>query len=98
MLDHIKMTLNSVYLEDKPYNDIVLHLEREVRLNGLGAPHETTLVPLNTSDAAAPEAKEEQPQRGHWFHCNRYVGQCKAQCHKHKKGPIPRGKSQQWQP
>ena len=50
MPDHVKKILNMAYLEDKPYNDIVLHLERKVRLNGLGAPDETTLVPLNTVD------------------------------------------------
>ena len=38
MPHHVKKILNRAYLEDKPYNDIVLHLEREMRLNGLGAP------------------------------------------------------------
>ena len=46
MPDHVKKILNRAYLEDKPYNDIVLHLEREMRLNGLGAPDEVNLVPL----------------------------------------------------
>ena len=45
MPDHVKKVPNRAYLEDKPYNDIVLHLEREMRFNGLGAPDETTLVP-----------------------------------------------------
>ena len=45
--DHVKKILNRAYLEDKPYNYIVHHLEREMRLNGLGAPDEVTLVPLN---------------------------------------------------
>ena len=58
--DHVKKILNRAYLEDKPYNDIVLHLEREMQLNGLGAPDETTLVPLNTvDDAVADEMKEQ---------------------------------------
>ena len=43
MPDNFKKILNRTYLEDKPYNDIVLHLEREMPLNGLGAPDETTL-------------------------------------------------------
>ena len=30
MPDHVKKILNRAYLEDKPYNDIVLHLEREL--------------------------------------------------------------------
>ena len=60
MPDHVKKFLNRAYLEDEPYNDIVLHLEREMRLNGLGAPDETTLVPLNTVDADVTDDKNEQ--------------------------------------
>ena len=33
MPDHVKKRLNRAYLEDKPYNYIVIHLERERRLN-----------------------------------------------------------------
>ena len=33
MPDHVKKILNRAYLEDKPYNDIVLHLERERKTN-----------------------------------------------------------------
>ena len=47
MPDHVKKILNRAHLEDKPYNDIVLHLEREMRLNGLGTPDEVTLVLSN---------------------------------------------------
>ena len=79
MPDHVENILNRVYLEDKPYNDIVLHLEREMRLNGLGAPDETTLVPLNTVDTVGTEDKKEQQQRGYCFHCGKY-GHYKAQC------------------
>ena len=50
MPDHVKKILNRAYLEDKPYNDIVLRLEREMRLNGLIAPDEVTLVPLNKTE------------------------------------------------
>ena len=79
MPDHVKKILNRAYLEDKPYNDLVLHLEREMRLNGLGAPDETTLVPLNTVDAVVTDDKKDQQQRGHCFHCGKY-GHYKAQC------------------
>ena len=82
--DHVKKILNRAYLEDKPYNDIVLHLEREMRLNGLGAPDETTLVPLNTVDAAVADDKKEQQQRGYCFHCGKY-GHYKAQCRRFRK-------------
>ena len=30
MPDHVKKILNRAYLENKPYNDILLHLEREM--------------------------------------------------------------------
>ena len=79
MPDHVKKILNRAYLEDKPYKDIVLHLEREMRLNGLGAPDETTLVPLNTVDAVVTDDKKDQQRRGHCFHCGKY-GHYKAQC------------------
>ena len=81
MPDHVKKILNRAYLEDKPYNDIVLHLELEMRLNGLGAPDETILVPLNTVDAVVTDDKKDQQQRGHCFHCGKY-GHYKAQCRK----------------
>ena len=58
MPNHVKKILNRAYLEDNPYNDIVLHLEREMRLNGLGAPDETTLVRLNAVDVARTEPKK----------------------------------------
>ena len=58
MPDHVKKILNRAYLEDKPYKDIVLHLEREMRLKGLGATDETTLVPLNTVDAVVTDDKK----------------------------------------
>ena len=84
MPHNVKTILNRAYLEDKPYNDIVLHLERGKRLNGLGAPDETTLTPLNAVDTAPPEETKDQKQRGHRFHCGRY-GHYKAQCRKPKK-------------
>ena len=63
MPDHVNKILNRAYLEDETYNDIALHLEQEMRLNGLGAPDETTLVPLNAVDAPVTADKKEQPQR-----------------------------------
>ena len=55
--DHFKKTLNEAHLEDKPYNDIVLRLEKERRLNGLGASDEVTLVPLNVLETAQPKTE-----------------------------------------
>ena len=84
MPGHVKKILNRAYLEDKPYNDFVLHLEPEMRFNGLGAPDETTLVPLNTVDAVVTEDKKEQQQRGYCFHCGKY-GHYEAQCRRLRK-------------
>ena len=46
-----------------------------MRLHGLRATDETTLVPLNR----VTEDKKDQPQRGFCFHCGKY-GHYKAQC------------------
>ena len=51
MPDHVKKILNRTYLEDKPNTDIVLHLERDMRQNGLGAHDETTLISLKAGNA-----------------------------------------------
>ena len=93
MPDHVKKILNRAYLEDKPYNDFVLHLEREMRLNGLGTPDETTLVPLNTVDVVPPEPKKELTHRGSCFHCGKQ-GHYKAQCRKLRKDRYYETKAQ----
>ena len=72
MPDHRKKILNRCTYEDKPYNDIFLHLDREMRLNGIGAPDKTTLIPLNTVDAVATENRNDQQERGYCFHCGKY--------------------------
>ena len=52
------------FVVDKPYNDLVLHLERKMKLNGLGAPGELTLVPLNKIDTTQPQAKTKPTDSG----------------------------------
>ena len=91
MPDNVKKILNRAYLEDKPYNDIVLHLEREMRLNGLGAPDEVTLVPLNkiepTQTKTEPKPAETTAQttkKGYCFYCKKF-GHYKAECRKMKR-------------
>ena len=91
MPDHVKKILNRAYLEDKPYNDIVLHLEREMRLNGLGAPDEVTLVPLNKVEPAPAKTESKQvdsttqnAKKGYCFYCNKF-GHYKAECRKMKR-------------
>ena len=91
MPDHVKKILNRAYLEDKPYNDIVLHLEREMILNGLGAPDEVTLVPLNKVEPAPPNTESKQAdnttqnaKKGYCFYCNKF-GHYKAEYRKMKR-------------
>ena len=91
MPDHVKKMLNRAYLEDKPYNDIVLHLEREMRLNGLGTPDEVTLVPLNKIESAPTktdtkpvETTTQNTKKGYCFYCNKF-GHFKAECRKLKR-------------
>ena len=88
MPDHVKKILNRAYLEDKPYIDIVLHLEEEMRLNGLGAPDEVTLVPLKKIEPAQtkPETKQventtQNTKKGYCFYCNKF-GHSKTECRK----------------
>ena len=91
MPDHVKKMLNRAYLEDKPYNDIVLHLEREMRLNGLGTPDEVTLVPLNKiepaptkTDTKPVETTTQNTKKGYCFYCNKF-GHLEAECRKLKR-------------
>ena len=91
MPDHVKKILNRAYLEDKLYNHIVLHLEREMRLNGLGAPDEVTLVPLNKIEPAQTktepkpaETTAQTTKKGYCFYCNKF-GHYKAECRKMRR-------------
>ena len=95
MPDHVEKILNGAYLKDKPYNDIVLHLEREMRLNGLGALGEVNLVPLNKIEPAQtkPEIKPaenttqnttQKTKKGYCFYCNKF-GHFKAECRKTRR-------------
>ena len=75
----------------KPYNDIVLHLEREMRLNGLGTPDEVTLVPLNKIESAPTktdtkpvETTTQNTKKGYCFYCNKF-GHFKVDCRKLKR-------------
>ena len=96
MPDLVKKILNSAYLEDKPYNDIVHILERQMRLNGLGAPDEVTLVPFNEIEPAQMktetkpiETTSQNTKKRHCFHCSKF-GHFKAECRKME--------SDKWQP
>ena len=69
----------------------MLHLEREMRLNGLGAPDEVTLVPLNKVEPAPTKTEPKQVdsttqnvKKGYCFYCNKF-GHYKAECRKMKR-------------
>ena len=88
MPDHVKKILNRAYLEDKSDNDIVFHLEREMRLNGPGAPDEVTLVSLNKIEPAQTKQETKQDEnttqntkKGNCFYCNKF-GHFRAECRK----------------
>ena len=91
MPDHVKKILNRANLEDKPYNDIVLQLEKKMRLNGLGEPDDVTLVPLNKIEPAQTktepkpaETTAQTTKKGYCFYCNKF-GHHKAECRKMKR-------------
>ena len=52
-----------------------------MRLNGLGAPDDVTLVPLNHIETTSASTTEDEPKRGFCFYCNKY-GLYKAHCRK----------------
>ena len=62
-----------------------------MRLNGLGAPDEVTLVPLNKVEPTPPttetkpnETTTQNTRKGYCFYCNKF-GHFKAECRKLKR-------------
>ena len=73
MPDHVKKILNRAYLEDKPYIDIVLHLEREMQLNG----PINKIEPAQTKSETKPAENTTQnttqnTKKGYCFYCNKF--------------------------
>ena len=104
MLDHVKKLLNRAYLEVNPYNDIVLNLERVMRLKGFGAPYRVTLVPLNKLEPAQTKTETKPAENGtqntkkiYCFYCNK-VGHFKAECTKTKKDKWQQTRKNNGQP
>ena len=94
MPDHVKKTLNRAFLEEKPYNDIVLYLETEMRPNGLGAADAVPFVPLNKIELAQskPETKPagnntQNTKNGYCFYCNKF-GHFKAECRNMRRDKL----------
>ena len=80
MPQHLKKSINQAHLENGTYEQILLHLERELELNGLEAPDE---FPINTVTQQAPQQSSNKP-RPTCHHCKK-PGHYQNQCHQLKR-------------
>ena len=80
MPPHLKKSINQAHLENGTYEQIVSHLEREIELNGLEAPHE---MPINTVTQQAPQQNSNEP-RPTCHHCKK-PGHYQIQCRQLKR-------------
>ena len=76
MPPHLKKSINQEHLENGTYEQIVLHLERELELNGFEAPDE---MPINTVTPQAPQQNfdEHKPTCHHCKKPGHYQNQCR---------------------
>ena len=76
MPPHLKKSINQAHLEKGTYEQIVSHLEMELKLNGLEAPDE---MPINTVTQQAPQQNSAKPKPT-CHHCKKqgyYQNQCR---------------------
>ena len=76
MPPRLKESIDQAHLENGTYEQIVSHLEIELEMNGLKAPHE---MPINTLTQQAPQQNGEKPKPT-CHHCKRpghYQNQCR---------------------
>ena len=81
MPQHVKKSINQARLENGTSEQIVLHLERELELNGLEATDE---MPINTVTQQAPQQNSNRP-RPTCHHCKK-PGHYQNQCRQLKRG------------
>ena len=76
MPPHLRKSINQAHLENGTYEQIVSHLERELKLNGLEAPDEE---PINTVTQQAPQQNSDKskPTCHHCKKPGRYQNQCR---------------------
>ena len=80
MQPHLKKSINQAHLEDGTYEQIVTHLERELELNGLEAPHE---LPINNVSQQPTNTSADRPKPT--CHHSKKPGQYRTQCRLLKK-------------
>ena len=76
MPPHLKKSINQAHLENGTYEQIVLHLEKELELNGLEAPDE---MPINnvTQQAQQQNSNKHKPTCHHCKKPGHYQSQCR---------------------
>ena len=77
MPPHLKKSINQAHLENRTYEEIVWHLERELELNGLEAPDE---MPINT----LTQQQNSNKPRPTCHHCKK-PGHYQTQCRQLKR-------------
>ena len=78
MPPYLKKSINQAHLENDTYQQIVSHLQKELKLNGLEAPDE---IPINTVTQQAPQQNSDKPKPT-CHHCKKpgrchYQNQCR---------------------
>ena len=84
MPPHLKKSINQAHLENSTYEQIVSHLERELELNGLEAPHE---IQINTVTQQATQQNSEK-SKPTCHYCK------KPGCHRNQCRQLKREKDQ----
>ena len=80
MPPHLKKSINQAHLENGTYEQIVTHLERELELNGLEAPHK---LPINNVNQQPTNTNSDRPKPT--CHHRKKLGQYGNQCRLLKK-------------
>ena len=75
MPPHLKKSINQARLDNGSYEQIVSHIERELKLNGLEAPDE---MQINTVTQQASKQNSEKPEPT-YHHCKK-PGHYRSQC------------------
>ena len=86
MTPHLKKSINHAFLENGTYEQIVSHLERELKLNGLEAPDEMQINTV-TQQATQQNSENHQPTCHHCKKPGHYGNQCRQSSTQARKRP-----------